>query len=280
MTLTFFPRMLLLCCMSAPAFAVQPSYPAPDDSRVRFIEFDPYNVATIYARIGVATLVMLDPKEEIVDMAGGDTGAWGVASNGAKNGFFLKPTAVLANANMHVITKNGNVYNIDLRLAQKKEPHYLTVWYRYPKQATAEKIAQIKKEQAEQRAHDEKEQIKNLLTIGRPVKNRHYSVQGSSAILPVDVWDDGVATYFRFAANDIPAVYIEGADGKEALVNFTGTPDDVLILQGIAAKFVLRMGNALVACIYNDAYEQRGARPTTNTVSPQIERILKQGDAK
>lgn len=261
---SFILRLICLASLATPAMAVQPTFPAQGDARVRFADYDPHNVVTIYGRIGVATLVMLDKGEEILNMMGGDTEAWGVLHIDAKNGFSIKPKATLPDANMQVITKSGNVYNIDLKLAGKGKPYYMTVWYRYPKQEANKRTAAAKSNQ-----------VKSWLKDGSPITNRHYTLQGASSIAPIDVWNDNRSTYFRFAANStVPAVYIVGEDGKQKLVEFNGTPGDVLVVHAVSPQFVLRQGD-LVTCVYNEAYDPVGVRPATNTDSPHVERNMK-----
>lgn len=260
-------RILTLCAalaFSVPAYAAQQTRPSAKDSRIRFVDYDPHDVVTIYGRVGADTLILFDPDEKIEDLSGGDTDAWSVGVTKKGNGFFIKPSAISPTTNAHVVT-DKRVYSIDLRLAAKGQPSYLTVWYRYPDQ-----------DAAKQQAAAERQRTRDLLASGVPGAKRNYaySEQGSSQIAPSSAWDDGTATYLTFAANaSMPAVYVVGEDGKESLVN-TSVQGDVLQVHKVAPKLVLRSGD-LVTCLFNDGYDSVGKRSETSTVSPDVERILK-----
>lgn len=250
--------------LSAPALAVQQSYPSPKDSRIRFVDYDAQDVVVVLGKVGTSTMVMFDQDEKILDMSGGDTAAWAVGTTTARNSFFLKPSAVSPATNLHVVTTK-RTYSIDLKLASRGQVNYLSVLYRYPTQ-----------DAAKQQAVTEARRTREALTAGVPgaSKNYRYSAQGSSDIAPVEAWDDGTATFLRFAPNaSVPAPYVMGEDGKEHLVNVS-MQGDVLRVQKVAAKLILRSGD-LVTCVFNDAFDSYGTRTETNTASPSVQRIIK-----
>ncbi|CAE6850462.1 Type IV secretion system protein virB9 [Paraburkholderia aspalathi] len=251
-----------------PALAVQPTQASPGDSRVRFVDYDAHNVVTIYGRVGADTLVMFEKGEKVRDLSGGDTDAWGVGVTTAGNGFFIKPKVTSPNTNVHVIT-DKRVYSIDMKLAGKGQTNYLTVWYLYPEEEAAQRAAAASRNTA-----------RDLLNYGgaATAKNRNYTVQGSDEISPSEAWDDGTAFYFRVSAHrSVPAVYWVDEAGKEHQANFNTEPDGTLTIHKIASKFVFRSGD-LVACVFNEAYDPVGKRSTTNTASPNVERVLKKGE--
>lgn len=267
-TLAFCAAMAVI--VSIPALAVQPTQVAPGDSRVRFVDYDPYNVVTIYGRVGSDTLVMFEKGEKVRDLSGGDTDAWGVGVTTSGDGFFIKPKVASPNTNIHVIT-DKRVYSIDMKLAGKGKTNYLTVWYRYPDEDALRRAAAASQTT-----------VRDLLNHGSAAtaRNSRYAVQGADDLAPGEAWDDGTATYFRFAAHHVPpAVYAVGEDGKEHLVNFNTTPDGTLTIHTVARKFVFRSGD-LVTCVFNEAYDPIGSWPATNTVSPQVERIMKKAQSR
>jgi type IV secretion system protein VirB9 len=249
--------------LSAPAWAAQQTAAAPGDSRIRFIDYDPHNVVTIYGRIGADTLIMFDRDEQIEDISGGDTDAWSVGVTKQKNGFFIKPAATSPATNAHVVT-NKRVYSIDLKLARRGQVNYLTVWYRYPEE-------EAKRRQAE----SDRKRSRDLLDAGTSgYRNESYTEQGSESTSPVAAFDDGRITYLRFAAHDpMPAAYGVDETGKEYLLNMT-VADDVLQLHGVFEKIVLRRGDQ-VTCIFNEAYSATGVRPESGTASSAVQRVIK-----
>lgn len=261
MKLISFGVVLLL---AGPAIAAQQTYPSTKDARIRFVDYDAHDVVTVFGKVGADTLIMFEDDEQIEDLSGGDTDAWAVGVTKAKNGFFIKPSAVSPATNAHVVTSK-RVYSIDLKLAPKGQINYLTVWYRYPNEDAAKKAAVA-----------EHKKTREALAAGAPAAKRNfsYSMQGSSEIAPGEAFDDGKATFLRFAPNrSMPAVYSVGEDGKEHLVN-TSVKDDQLQIHKVAPKFILRAGD-LVTCIFNDAYDPNGIKAETNTTSPEVERVLK-----
>jgi type IV secretion system protein VirB9 len=252
------------------ALAAQVPVASKGDARIRFVDYDPYNVVTIYGKVGIFTMILFEPDEQIINKGSGDTKAWGLLVHAKNNGFSIKPTGTEPATNIQIIT-NKRIYNFDMKLAQPgKETPFWTVHFRYPAAQSAQ----------DSRAR-ETEQVKTLLEQGAPTANRRYSAEGASSIAPVEGWDDGTFTYLRFAPRaTIPAIYSPRGDGDAALdriENSSSAPGDVVRIPGVRAKLVLRVG-AEIACIYNDAYDPQGGRTSvTGTVSPKVRRVTSQG---
>lgn len=260
-----FASVLALVLMASASGAQLPT-PGKKDARIRFALYDPYDVVTIYTRVGLETHIVFDPDEKIVDMTGGDVEAWGVATKLARNGVFLKPAGELPDANLHVVT-NKRTYSFDLKLARKAkhEVGFMTVFFRYP---GADRAAEA--------AVKEAAEVRQLLDAGSPVTNRRYFVQGSGELAPVEAWDDGRTTFMRFRARaSIPAVYAVAGDGdaREQIVSTT-VKDDVIQVPGVRRKIVLRIGRQ-VACIFNEGFDAHAPRPATQTASSQVKRVVK-----
>ena len=257
---------LVALVVSASSNAAQMPEAGKKDDRIRFAVYDPYDVVTIFTRVGLETHLVLDPDEKIVDMTGGDVEAWGVATKLARNGVFLKPAAELPDANLHVIT-NKRTYSFDLKLARKArgEIGFMTVYFRYPSV-----------EQAANAEARESKEIRALLDAASPTANRRYSVQGSGELAPIEAWDDGRTTFLRFRArSSIPAIYAaHGEDASLEKIENTNTKNDVVQIHGVRRKLVLRIGRQ-IACVFNDGFDLNAPRPSSNTSSPQVNRTLK-----
>jgi type IV secretion system protein VirB9 len=94
--------------------------------------------------------------------------------------------------------------------------------------------------------------------------NRAYSYDGAKANVPEQVFDDGKATYFRFAAGSAaPAIFSITPDAGESIVNFA-VRGPYTVVEQIAPQFVLRHGKE-VTIIFNDAY----AVPTPGADAPK-----------
>lgn len=250
---------------AATAHAVAPTVPAKGDSRIRFVDYDAANVVQIVAQYGRQTFVKFAEDEKIEDLGGGDTKAWDIGVTQRPNSFFIKPKALSPNTNITVVT-NKRHYNFDLQLEKKKVPNVYMVWFRYPDD-DAKATASI-----DRTKHVNQQLEQGAATLAQ---NRAYTVQGASSISPMEAYDDGSFTYLRFAPRaNMPAVYYVDEDGTEKLVNFN-VKDDVLVVHRVAPKLVLRRGDTLVACIFNEAFDQVGVKRATNTKSPAVERVIK-----
>lgn len=254
--------------LAASAHAAQEPVAAKGDPRIRYVDYDPNNVVVLYSKVGSSLLVQFEPDEKLVDMVGGDVDAWGVASTQARNGIFLKPAAMVPETNIQVITTR-RTYNFDVKLAPKGQTNYLTVRFRYP---AAEHAAAA--------AAREAEQVRDLLDAGNPAHNRRYTVQGSNVLAPIEAWDDGRSTFLRFKARSaIPAIYGPRAgedDDAMAEIKNATFKDDVVQIPGVHRKLMLRSG-AVVACVFNEAFDTDAPRPPTATASPFVKRTLKGG---
>lgn len=256
---------LIALSMAASSHGAQLPEAGKKDARIRFATYDPHDVVTIYTRVGLLTQIVFDQDEKIVDMTGGDVEAWGAVTRKARDGVFLKPTAEVPDANLHVVT-NKRSYSFDLKLAKKAkgEVAFMTVYFHYPDAVQA--AAMVAKEA---------DKVRGLLEAASPVANRRYSVQGSSDLAPIEVWDDGRTTFLRFRARSmIPAIYESNEDSTVRRIENINVKDDVLQVQGVRRKLVLQTGKE-VACVFNDDYDTNAPRPVTNTVSPQVNRVLK-----
>lgn len=259
---------LVALSMATAAHSAQLPEAGKKDARIRFATYDPHDVVTIYTRVGLLTQIVFDQDERIVDMTGGDVEAWGAATRKARDGVFLKPAAEVADANLHVVTTKRS-YSFDLKLAKKAkgEVPFVTVYFRYPDAV-----------QATETVAKEADQVRDLLAVASPIVNRRYSVQGSSDLAPIEVWDDGRTTSLRFRArSSIPAIYEPNEDSSVKRIENINVKDDVVQVQGVRRKLVLQTGKE-VACVFNDDYDPSAPRPATSTASPRVNRILKGTD--
>jgi type IV secretion system protein VirB9 len=255
--------------LSTLVHAAQEPVPSKADSRIRFVDYDPNNVVTIYGKVGASTMILFEPDEQLVDMVSGDTDAWQAASTGKRNGVFVKPAVKAPATNIQVIT-NKRAYNFDMRLAAQKESGYLTVRFRYP---AVEQAAQAKARAGGR--------IEALLEQPSRAMNRNYTVQGAGELSPVEAWDDGTITYLRFPQRGrVPAIYAATGDGDgfERVENVTVASDGTVEIHAVRRKLVLRSGR-IVACVFNEEFDVIAPRSATNTSSPSVERIVK-GDKR
>ena len=259
--------------LSGPAFAAQTPTPSKFDARIGYVTYNPADVVTINTTAGVATHISLQEGESYVTHAFGDAEAWSFAME--RNHVFIKPKADLASTNLILVT-DQRTYSFKLVYhASKASDVVYSMSFHYPDVA-----AKAKAVAAERGAIE--------AGFAAPPANArtNYTMSGAKAIAPVNVWDDGKFTYFKFPENrDLPAVYMVDADGQESIVNrnSVGAGSDVVVVQKVNAKWRLRLGQQVLAVFNEDLMTGEDAPIVTNpfaatgTASPNVERVLKGG---
>jgi type IV secretion system protein VirB9 len=271
------------CTVSIASIALEVPRSGQQDNRVRFVNYEPYNVTKVVGSLRSSVQVEFAPDEEIAHVALGNTVAWEVAPAG--NILFLKPRESHPATNLQVVTtrRDGSKrsYQFELRSrdgnVENGSDTYFLVKFRYP----ADDAERRRLEADAKRAQANAAFTDTVLDVHQQYgpRNWKYTAQGSAAIEPVSVYDDGKTTAFTFEENaEIPAIYIENTDGSESLV-----PKDVrgnlVVTHAIGRKFILRRG-ADVLCVFNQAYDGKGINPQTGTSSPSVERTVKTQESR
>lgn len=201
------------------------------DSRVQEVPFNDKNVVRVSTAIGKATLIQLQNGETIMskELSGvgmGDTEAWGLAIRG--NNIFLKPKAENPDTNLLVVSDKNRTYSFDLVTARNPRQTSYIVKLIYP---------EIKKPIR----HTRKQ-----VPCSDGTMNFRYLKWGNNLISPQYVWDDGRFTCFKFKNNiELPVIYQKDSSGQETLIN-THMVNDVLVAQGVANEFRLRLGESVL----------------------------------
>ncbi len=156
------------------------------------------------------------------------------------NKLFLKPVANDAVTNMTVVTDKRTYYFnlIALRSEALGSLTYL-IRFNYP----------------------EAPPIYSGLSRG-PINpdelNFNYKIKQDKKMAPVIAFDDGEFTYLQFKDNkELPAIFMVGTDGKEALANYR-IKGPYVVIERIGAEFVLRNGKATTR-LFNNSLASKGA---------------------
>lgn len=264
--------------LSTSAFALDIPRGASQDSRVRFVDYQPYNITKIVGTLRSSVQIEFAADEEIAHVALGNSVAWEVAPAG--NILFLKPRENQPVTNISVVTtrRDGSTRSYQMELTVRDgtveagQNTYFYVKYRYPvDEAERRKQDAVARAQAAQAG--EADRVLALHETYGP-RNWRYSAQGKQALEPQAVYDNGKVTTFAFVGNqEMPAIYIENSDGSESLVP-KSVDGNLVLVHAIGRKFILRRGGD-VLCVFNEAYDRVGINPETNTTSPSVERIVK-----
>ncbi|WP_425328903.1 P-type conjugative transfer protein VirB9 [Rhizobium ruizarguesonis] len=264
--------------LSTTAYALDIPRGASQDTRVRFIDYQPYNITKIVGTLRSSVQIEFAADEEIAHVALGNSVAWEVAPAG--NILFLKPRENQPVTNISVVTtrRDGSTRSYQMELTVRDgtveagQNTYFYVKYRYPAdEAERRRLDAAARAQAAQAGEADK--VLALHEAYGP-RNWRYSAQGSASLEPQAVYDNGKVTTFVFAGNqEMPAIYMENSDGSESLVP-KSVENNLVLVHAISRKFILRRGGD-VLCVFNEAYDRIGINPDTNTTSPSVERVVK-----
>ncbi len=246
---------LLLANNSYAANAVK-SMPINGDRRLRMWNYQPN---TMYEYTGVTkapSRIELDPTEEIASITMGDPTDWQINPVGST--LFLKPVAANANTNMTIIT-NKRTYYFEM---YSKEGTGMDD----PDMALLTKFNYVDAEGANGDSNSSDFiDLSSSATTGAPDYvpdplqstkglNLGYSMSGSKDIAPLEAFDDGEFTYFKFKNinADYPAIFQVLPDGNEAIVNYRVSRNGYVVIEMVTSQYTLRFGSQM-ACIFNDS---------------------------
>lgn len=227
------------------------------DSRIRVVDYDDAVVVRVDGCFGFQTMIEFAPGERIENVGLGDAAQWLVAPNKRADMLFVKPAYRTSHSNMTVSTDKRR-YSFELiakpTAACAKGQVVYDLRFRYAPDPAAELAgaAPAPPATAEPEVPPPEQ------------RNAAYTFTGAVETVPMRVFDNGHATFFRWSEGaTTPAVYAVAADKSESLVSFT-SQGDWLVASQVAPAFVLRRGNA-VAVLHNDAYQT----PALDAASPQ-----------
>lgn len=196
--------------------------PPTREGYVNAIQVWPYTdgaLYQVYASPGRVTVVSLQPGEELVTVAAGDTVRWIVGDTSSSTGadlrvnVLVKPTRSNLKTNL-VITTSRRTYLIELSSTEKA--WMASVSWDYPKDRM---LALQRQAQAASAAAP----VDAGLSLEK-IRFR-YAISGSDpSWKPLRAFDDGEKVYIQFpggiAQGELPPLFVIGAQGDGQLVNY------------------------------------------------------------
>ncbi|MBA6418150.1 P-type conjugative transfer protein TrbG [Pseudomonas sp. 5Ae-yellow] len=194
----------------------------------------------VYAAVGRVTVIALQPGEELVTVAAGDTVRWvvGDTSSGSGNelrvNVLVKPIRSDLKTNL-VITTNRRTYLLEL--TSTKEAWMASVSWDYPRD---QMLALQRRNQAAEVAAP----VDTGLSLDH--LRFRYAISGSQPPWkPVRAFDDGRKVYIQFPAGiaqgELPPLFVIGAEGDGKLVNYRFRPP-YYIVDRLFGAAELRLG--------------------------------------
>ncbi|GAO23952.1 TPA: P-type conjugative transfer protein TrbG [Burkholderia contaminans] len=194
----------------------------------------------VYAAVGRVTVVALQPGEELVTVAAGDTVRWIVGDTSSGSGadvrvhVMVKPIRSGLKTNL-VITTNRRTYLLEL--ASTEKTWMASVSWEYPKDKmlALQRQAQVANAAAPVDAGLSLEKIRF-----------RYAISGSNpSWKPERAFDDGQKVYVQFPAGiaqgELPPLFVIGAQGDGQLVNYRFR-SPYLIVDRLFGAAELRLG--------------------------------------
>lgn len=276
-------KRLLLIALAIPALALAELTPPKGDydPRVRVVDYNAMNVVKLTTYYGVSTQVQFADDEVIKDVAIGDEQAWKVVPRG--NHIFIKPQATNNTDTNITVVSNKRTYQFAL-VVHPRPAKESTAWadpnliysltFRYPEDDLAKRVAETK--DVIQEVQGKAIKFK-LADAKNEIRNYDYWVAGSNEISPTAARDDGRFIYLTFSNNrDMPAVYSVDSMGNEALINTNVVDGNTIVIQRLVEKLLLRKGD-LAASVINKSFNLNGGTDNdSGTVSPDVERVIKE----
>ena len=201
----------------------------------------------VYTSPGRVTVIRLQPGEDLVTVAAGDTVQWIVGDTASGSGanrrvaVMVKPVRVGIKTNL-VITTSRRTYLLELTSTPKA--WMASVSWEYPKD-------QMLALQAQAQAADAQAPAAGGLSLDQ--LHFRYAITGDDPPWkPVRAFDDGRHVYIQFPAGiaqgELPPLFVVGPDGKGELVNYRfHSPYDVVDRLFGAAE--LRLGGKKAAVV-------------------------------
>jgi len=233
------------------ALAAQKSQPSGGDPRIRSFNYQPNAVFEYTGFLKIASRIDLDPGESISNITMGDQTGWQI--NPVGSSLFLKPLEPDANTHMTIMTDKRTyyfeLYSKEARNMNDSEVSFAT-FFNYSDDTMAGGDSGFME------VAYEDEVIQSYVPDpirDAPMLNFGYSMSGSKQVAPLEVFDDGEFTYFKFKDTnaDYPAIFQVLPDGNEALINFRVSKEKYVVVEMVTSQYTLRFGNQIV-CVFND----------------------------
>lgn len=202
------------------------------DHRVKIVQYDPNNIVVLKGRYGYQTQITFAPNETVQNVSLGDSMAWQAVP--VNNYLFVKPVAA-SKTNMTVLT-NMNSYNFQLDSQDQTVPPTYKLQFVYS-----------------QGGYDQSGSPNAVNTFDPEKINWKYSFTGDRSRVPIEAFDNGQFTYFKFrhgGMSRLPSVFIVDKEKNETLINYH-MQGKYMVIHAVAKQFTLRDG-AYVASVYND----------------------------
>ena len=243
----------------------QSGAPITTDSRIKTFVYNENDVFTMLTHYGYQSNVEFGRGESVQTVSVGDRIAWQIIPSGRR--LFIKAMEENAHTNMTVVT-NKRAYQFDLRSSGRVPLHpseelVYVVRFFYPDEQPVMPAPALYSDQAMAAPV-------TAVAITQPAQapmppqampgvNYNYTYTGPQHIAPVKIYDDGKATYFKFAELEaMPQFFVITPDGREQPVQSVPGQGGEMMVSMVAPRFSIRQTNGTVM-VFNERFAPQQA---------------------
>jgi type IV secretion system protein VirB9 len=213
----------LILASTYSALAEQLPQPLPADGRIKTFVYNENTVYRLDMHTNFISTVQFAQGEVVQSIQVGDSASWQIIRLKRGDIISIKPLNQDAITNMTVYT-DRRVYTFELRAhrgtAGHRNNHNFRTTFQYPTAVVSE--------------------FSGSETGGH--KNFDYYVAGNQSFAPIEVYDNGKQTFFRFPENTpLPGIFRVGNRGREYVVN-SRTAGNTIIVDGVHTQWTVRIG--------------------------------------
>lgn len=238
------------------------------DPRIVAYSYDAKDIFPIQARPMAVTHIQLNPDEEVLSFALGDTVQW--MTDQAGSNIFIKPIRAGLSTNA-ILTTSKRTYQLFLQSVPETGKWYQSVSWSYPDILIKNKVQDITGLSRTSRPRDTSARALPVSDIGdlgfggsSPLSrsstvtphvaienlNFDYDIEGTANFKPLQVFDDGRHTWLHMprTAQEAPALFVVAEDGDIQLANFV-VKGEYMVIQRLFPKALLKIGKQEVSVI-------------------------------
>lgn len=236
--------LLMIALLSTLADA-SPSRPVTMDSRIKTLVYSGNEIFRIVIHYGYQTVIEFAEGEEVQTISVGNNYAWQITPLDSR--LFIKPLEENILTNMTIIT-NMRTYQFEV---QSKTPSYtrddelsFVIRFFYPDYEEDKIIPEVEASMP----------IDNLI-VEKPF-NYNYTISGPNSIAPLEIFDDGIGTFFQFdnkLLKGMPRFQVK--DGKE-VVELTARYQGKYIYVNKVVKELAISYSGKTINVFNESYNE------------------------
>ncbi len=230
---------------------------APDGfiNATQYFAFEEGALYELHAAAGFLSTIMLQPGEQLINVAAGDTARWiiGDVPRGEQTHLLVKPTRPNLSTNL-VISTDKRVYLVEAT-SHKGGAYNASIAWTYPFEELSRQIAVI---------DAENERRDGIVAAGVPVDQLDfdYEIDGDKpSWRPIRAFDDGSKTYVEFPQDlgtiEAPPLFLSDDDGSGQLVNYR-VKQNYYVVDRLFDRAELRLDGTVVGITKNGSSWRTG----------------------